>query len=560
MKKYIGLFHLMDVAVTILLLSLLVLMQSSTRWNLQMAKATVCAELKEYGARRYNNSQIITQAALEETLQTEILSIQLHWINQTLGESYIKYLINSSLGHDLSVSQIFNKSMLISRDLIEEVLQQESQSNQTVGLQHIPHLIQVFSEKLLQSHPDLPDRKVSTNNVHDFEAILLSFYESFEVNIKNLTIKPHDLFTFSKWRSLVCLPAQNLHKDDFLMETLISPPTSFSENICHWHSLVSMAEERCEPDTPIQVYNRLKSIWLQAANKTSNNVFIIFMMVLAVIYVMIDTYEHMLFFFMDICANSSVIEMILSVLSNRVPGSYYKKQLNIITYYTIIAHVCARADIITMNVSLVLIEKFTYYMLMFGLILRFMMHIHSMRLLPWIGQFIITTFMMANNLVHFSAVLGVVIFIFAIIFNLLIVDQDCPVRPLDGYESIGTSMLSVFMLTFGHGDFDQYRSNTPVIVTYVLFVIIVGLLLLNLIIAIMSATAEDLMTPEGKETLHKMEWLYEALSAEFTTSALAGRITAKWLSTNQRRAGYHVEGMGTDARVLIKVFYCQKLD
>ena len=178
-----------------------------------------------------------------------------------------------------------------------------------------------------------------------------------------------------------------------------------------------------------------------------------------------------------------------------------------------------------------------------AIVIRFVMHIHSLRLVPGIGNFVITTFMMGTNLIHFSTVFGCVLFIFSILFYIVIDNPDCPVENQTGFTTITASMLSTFALAFGHGEFDPYFVDMTTQLTYVLYVIIVGLLLLNLIIAIMSTTAMEIMAEPWKSALWKMEWLDEATSVEyaFAVISLPLKRFSRLAFYSHKRAGYVVK-------------------
>ena len=261
--------------------------------------------------------------------------------------------------------------------------------------------------------------------------------------------------------------------------------------------------------------------------------------------------------------------MILSALSKKVPGSYTRKQINMVTYIAFISRFIVISNVNYLSKAYDwtpdTVKEYGNFFLVIGLVFRFVMHIHALRLFPGIGHFVITTFMMGTNLLHFSAVYCAVVFIFAIIFHILIEDPTCPLKKYDGFESIVSSMFSIFKLTFGHGEFDAYYTTEAVMLTYTLYTVIVGLLLMNLIIAIMSTTATDIMTEPWKETIWRNEWLDEALSVEFTFY-LVSRPFKRWLSSgywSHKKAGFQVimvDKEKKDYRIFIEVFRCRALE
>jgi hypothetical protein len=230
---------------------------------------------------------------------------------------------------------------------------------------------------------------------------------------------------------------------------------------------------------------------------------------------------------------TSPLDIIFTALGQKVPGSYVRKQLNVLSCLVIVIqfhvnryveqmyYVKMRAGGEAVDVNdLFALENYVAMLFITAIVVRFLMHIHALRLLPGIGHFIITTFTMGTNLLHFSAVFGTVVLIFATLFHILIDNPDCPLEKSEGFVTLTESVFTTFQLTFGHGEMEPFFSSAPVQLTYVLYVIIVCLLLLNLIIAIMSTTAMQIMADPWKEVLWKVEWLDEATSVEYTYSVI----------------------------------------
>ena len=66
----------------------------------------------------------------------------------------------------------------------------------------------------------------------------------------------------------------------------------------------------------------------------------------------------------------------------------------------------------------------------------------------------------------------------------------------------------------------QFYTNIQVKIAYAVYLIIVGVLLLNLIIAIMTNAAANILKNPWKSALRTIEWLDESTSTEFTLSVL----------------------------------------
>ena len=256
--------------------------------------------------------------------------------------------------------------------------------------------------------------------------------------------------------------------------------------------------------------------------------------------------------------------MMFTAFGRKVPGSYVRKQLNILSYFEALLMLYFRHYHEPMEFM------FDAYIIRAGamvfitiIVIRFLMHIHSLRLLPGIGHFVITTFMMGTNLLHFSAVFGIVLFIFSVLFHNLLDYPKCPLEKMAEFATLHDSIFATFRFTFAHGDLDTFFSSAPVKLTYILYVIIVGLLLLNLIIAVMSDTATHIMAHPWKEVLWNVEWLDEATSVEYAFSmiTLPFRRLHGFEYYFHKRAGFIVKKTTNNKyKIFIEHFLCPALE
>lgn len=278
---------------------------------------------------------------------------------------------------------------------------------------------------------------------------------------------------------------------------------------------------------------------------------------------MLDGIERLVFVYTCVVKHRNAGAMFIAFLSKKIPGPYARKQINVCSHAGIIAY------LIMFNSRLVkeyrddeiLSTSMENLVFILTLTLRFIMHIHSIRLLPGIGHFVISTFMMGVNLAHFSIIFGIVVLSFSGIFHIIADNPACPLFKEKGYGSIFDSMLSTFQLSFGHGEFDAYSSSLAMSVSYVLYVVIVGLLLMNLIIAVMSGTAARIMMEPWKGALYKIEWLDEATSVEYTFSVLGllcRRCACGYVSHS--KAGFVVKKVDGGCKIYIEKFYCPAMD
>jgi hypothetical protein len=256
--------------------------------------------------------------------------------------------------------------------------------------------------------------------------------------------------------------------------------------------------------------------------------------------------------------------MFLTAWSRKVPGSYARKQINIWSHYGLFVYTILFIRHIDMEAKNDKFQSTDLEGLVFiiTLTLRFVMHIHSTRLLPGIGHFVISIFMMGVNLAHFSIIFIMVLLSFASIFNLMADNPACPLLKANGFDNIFQSVLSTFQLSFGHGEFDAYSSRSAMTLSYLMYVVIVGLLLMNLIIAVMSSTASRIMVEPWKGALWKIEWLDEATSVEYTFSVLLLLWRCCWTCgyVSHRNAGFVVRKVEGKSKIYIEKFYCPAMD
>ena len=124
------------------------------------------------------------------------------------------------------------------------------------------------------------------------------------------------------------------------------------------------------------------------------------------------------------------------------------------------------------------------------LMLRFLHTVHSLRLFPGVGFFIITTKKMAKHLLQFAIVFIIVAMSFATIFYFVMRQETCPALKVEGFESLATSLFSTYQVALGYGEY-KFTNNLNARIAYMSYTIMTIVLLLNLVIAVMTTTAEE---------------------------------------------------------------------
>ena len=356
-------------------------------------------------------------------------------------------------------------------------------------------------------------RHISRRFAHD--EYLDHFYQ-LKASNGEVSFSVSTALKWAEFNGFICIANRYFVSSDVNGSTAGMDVPYYDRDSCCYKALLDFAADlanNCSKGGLSTMYDRITSaMFAQDDVLHFSKLFFVAVFCFCLTYLLLDLYERCYFVYVSIVNKPHTQHMITAVLGTKVPGSYLRKQMSILS-----------VSLILSSYGVYYIDDFSdevhkYYVQLAttSLVLRFIMHIHSLRLLPGIGQFVITTFMMGNNLLHFSVVFTIVVFVFSAIFYMILTNTECPVEKLSGFQSLIASMFSTFQLTFGHGDITVFYSNIPAKVSYVMYIVIMGLLLMNLIIAIMSSTATDVMQEPWRETLWHMGWLEEALSAEFT--------------------------------------------
>lgn len=309
------------------------------------------------------------------------------------------------------------------------------------------------------------------------------------------------------------------------------------------------------------IYNETRSIFKNTMRitMTKNSAYglLFFLAAYFSIYILLDFVCRITTLIKQISSNISMY----SIFATPLQGSYLKGECNVfcscaylivVFYYwsdissfygnpilgseknnlksDILMYDRTKADTISTNLTMAVI-------MVFMLVARTILHLHNGKILPWIGTFVITTFQMAEDLFQFTMVYATIVYLFASIFHLFSRDAACPgVRDSQNYY-IYDSYFSTFALTYGHIEMDL--TADAVRLTYIIYVVMSIILLLNLIIAVMSSTASKVSVEPWASQLYQDSLLSEAIGMEhwcFTLLPFPSLVKASLKS-----AGFHVE-------------------
>lgn len=352
--------------------------------------------------------------------------------------------------------------------------------------------------------------------------------------------------------------ADQVQMPDFFMHisnkycTLNVTQSGITLNSCQWEA-INILSEKCASfgvhrDDIIQSSGLArKSANVDKSIHVANFLFICFGFYLA-----LDALKKCVFIRQSyVLTRGQLSHWVVHVLTTKLPGSYLDKQLIVLVSLTF----CVYMEVVhtvykqmrTARLAFLDNARILSTMMSFILIVVVIVWIHTLRLLPNLGHFIITTFSMASSMIRFLVVYSFVLLGFSVIFHFTMRDPECPARRMPEFQSLTTTMFETFKLLLGHGDF-HYDVNTNAKVAYVVYSVLCILLLLNLIIAVMSAIAEKIMAAPWRGALWEMEQLDASLATEaivhILTYPFRGWLHVTWL----KRCGFLVEPRSQSTR------------
>ncbi len=310
---------------------------------------------------------------------------------------------------------------------------------------------------------------------------------------------------------------------------------------------------------------------------------------LAVLYLLADFVQRTMFLSRKFFNGGSFKASLLSVFGTRLSGSYADRVLNtalccvLLSRYWWMRASDARLDEILGEVDAVVEQRaqgtltqseysnlITNYsnesiqmqegdirLLCSCLLISVVSALHSLRLVPMVSFFILTCKKMGSHCMEFGVVYGLVTVIFAVIFCFIMRDDACPAKKMEGFQSIGSCLFVVYTLSVG-GDANNaflHSNSVNARLAFIVYTLISIMLLLNLIIAVMTTTADELNRPPWKKALCIMELWDEMLGVEALRLSLSTPVLAAihWLRTKTGAAQYPPEAQSE--RVLIPVTY-----
>ena len=325
----------------------------------------------------------------------------------------------------------------------------------------------------------------------------------------------------------------------------------------------------------IQIYRDKLSVFTNTLRveltRTDAYAMLLFVLTYACLYLFLDIFSRLQSLMKQLKYNISFYFL----FATPIEGSYVKGQANCFSLFAYLLIVCyywgsissfygtfqdtevtlrdeflfydgSNADYVTINLAMCF-----FFVFLFAF--RIILHLNLFKLIPWIGKFIITTFQLTVDLLHFTVVYVVIVFFFASLFHFVARDKNCPDYRDDENKFVYSSVFSTFALTFGHVDFSF--QNDAVKMAYVLFVVMSIILLLNLIIALMGTTASLITNQPWLPFLIRQAYVQETIGLESWVSRIFGCSMIRLAGL--KAAGFVVENDKSkthDVQVYVQVF------
>ena len=305
----------------------------------------------------------------------------------------------------------------------------------------------------------------------------------------------------------------------------------------------------------------------------------------AAAFLLVDLCQRTTFLVRNLFRKISLKAAVFGVLGQPMPGSPTDKILNFLLFSLLIySYIRAKACVaylaelvavtlmklaqVTADEAAPIIDEYIEQvnlilemdsrLLCTCLLLCVVIALHAFRLIPKIGFFVLTSKKMGTHVLEFGIVYGFITVTFAVIFHFIMRDDQCPAKKMEGFESVAHSLFVVYTLSLG-GDADSVfvqTHNVNAKLAFAVYTVISIMLLLNLIIAVMTTTADDLNRPPWKEALCTVEVWDEILGVEAMLLTIEKPLLSviRWIrrTTGLDQSRLH---QSRDDKVLIPVTY-----
>ena len=393
----------------------------------------------------------------------------------------------------------------------------------------------------------------SQNASYPVDHILEGIVDFFEQRFHELRVEDTDLsfaihkrLLYTNLLDFICIKKQFYNSTDLNASTTEINQT-LGVNSCQAKFLIKMASNlaaKCSYSECADMYELVINAYIEYGKIDTYDILVLTLVAICIMCILLDAFEQWYFVYLK----NSTYKFTTS-FSTLIPGSYFRKVVNMMSLWLFILSVMTMTNRDTMRQT----ETWWVYPMTFSVVLCCILLTHTMRLFPTIGYLFNITFMMGNNVIYFSVVFAGVVynFMFVTYVEKIFMHPQWPDKTFAGFRKPYDLMLALFRL-FLHVDLNTLFSNSPVSVPGLLPLIV--LLIMQSIVWLlqslnMASREQPVMKEPRKELLLYMQWLEEALSAEYTFTVLCLPLRCcNWCTyISHHVAGYTVE-RGNDGK------------
>ena len=264
-------------------------------------------------------------------------------------------------GYNLSESfMTYNMSPLVLNTMLDKAMEMDAfrSDHKEMDLwRNLPHVIHAFADSLFDKHGDLLRQLDTSENFNVLTQTVEDFYTNFTFN----QIRPIDTIRYEELLEVLCIPFHYFSSSDLKMVAGTPPPEKLYYSTCRFKALYDLgsAKDTYEKVTKLISYDHIYSVF---------DMLSFLVMLFSFLYIIVDLFERLVYIYTRVSSHTHVSDMILSLISKKFPGSYLRKQLNILTSFSILIYY-----------SLVITTRnMVPFLLVIGMVFRLSMHIHSM--------------------------------------------------------------------------------------------------------------------------------------------------------------------------------------
>ena len=368
--------------------------------------------MEEIKAWANNTSSILEPDTFQYHEEVIKLSLQQRWLTDVWREDADKviHLLNvTSLDYDLpdiqeqkstnrSYAPFSNFTDSHMDTLYEYALTMDEFAHNITKLRIyrlFPKIRQKFATELLARRSELVDELDSLYLIsHKLNEQL---YQNMTVENGDEIVTPSTVLSLNSVLATLCpVTSPSKGEEAFINRTTIMKFKDLlrgvHNNLCYYKLFLNVFVEQnsCQNTDPMTFLEKMfHSVRTPSG---SGSVLVWIVIICTYIYIIIDVFERCVFLTKSVVYQTSLWNIMCTALNQKVPGSYVHKQLNLLSCLAIPLQFYFVKHSFSLTPDNNSTEEFYSYhnlismVFIIAIVVRFLMHIHSLRLLPGIGH------------------------------------------------------------------------------------------------------------------------------------------------------------------------------